>query len=80
MEYPNIRQVIALANQQGMHFKPQAISFFLNREKIVTGMKSKMSLWRKKMFALMARNALSATAYYDLPSGQVIEIGVQVQI
>ena len=80
MEYPNIRQVLALANQQGMHFRPEAISFFLNREKIVTGMKSKMSNWRKKLFALMARNALSATAYYDLPSGQVIEIGVQVQI
>jgi KUP system potassium uptake protein len=80
MEYPNIRQVLALANQQGMHFRPEAISFFLNREKIVTGMKSKMSLWRKKLFALMARNALSATDYYDLPSGQVIEIGVQVQI
>jgi KUP system potassium uptake protein len=63
-----------------MHFRPEAISFFLNREKIVTGMKSKMGLWRKKLFALMARNALSATAYYDLPSGQVIEIGVQVQI
>lgn len=80
MEYPNIRQVLALANQQGVHFRPEAISFFLNREKIVTGMKSKMSVWRKKLFALMARNALSATAYYDLPSGQVIEIGVQVQI
>ncbi|RXK82262.1 potassium transporter Kup [Chlorobaculum sp. 24CR] len=80
MEYPNIRQVLALANQQGMNFRTDAISYFLNREKIVTGMKSKMSNWRKKLFALMARNALSATSYYDLPSGQVIEIGVQVQI
>jgi KUP system potassium uptake protein len=80
MEYPNIRQVITLANLQGLHFRPESISFFLNREKIVTGMKTKMNPWRKKLFALMSRNALSATAYYDLPSGQVIEIGVQVQI
>jgi KUP system potassium uptake protein len=80
MEYPNIRQVLALANQQGMQFRPGAISFFLNREKIVAEGKAGMSLWRKKLFALMARNALSATAYYDLPSGQVIEIGVQVQL
>jgi KUP system potassium uptake protein len=80
MEYPNIRQVLALANRQGMHFKADAISFFLNREKIVAVMKTKMSVWRKKLFGLMARNALSASAYYDLPSGQVIEIGVQVQI
>ena len=80
MEYPNIRQVLSLANQQGMRFKPDAISFFLNREKIVAVMKTRMSVWRKKLFGLMARNALSASAYYDLPSGQVIEIGVQVQI
>jgi KUP system potassium uptake protein len=80
LEYPNILQVIALANNQGLNFKPEAISFFLSREKIVTGIKSKMVLWRKKLFALMARNALSATAYYNLPAGQVIEIGLLVQI
>jgi len=80
LEYPNIRQVIALANHQGLHFKPEAISFFLSREKIVTGLKSRMTSWSKKLFALMARNAISATSYYNLPSGQVIEIGVLVQI
>ncbi|ABB24860.1 Kup system potassium uptake protein [Pelodictyon luteolum DSM 273] len=80
LEYPNISQVLALANQQGLNFKPEGISFFLSREKIVAGEKTKMFPSRKKLFALMARNALSATAYYDLPSGQVIEIGVQVQI
>ncbi len=80
LEYPNISQVIDLANRQGLHFKPESISFFLSREKIVTGIKSKMAAWRKKLFALMARNALSATAYYNLPAGQVIEIGLLVQI
>ena len=80
LEYPNIRQVIALANHQGLNFRPEAISFFLSREKIVTGIKSKMVMWQKKLFAIMARNALSATAYYNLPAGQVIEIGLLVQI
>jgi KUP system potassium uptake protein len=80
LEYPNIRHAINLANRQGLNFTPESISFFLSREKIVAGLKSKMILWRKKLFALMTRNALSATAYYDLPAGQVIEIGVLVQI
>ncbi|MBM3161793.1 MAG: potassium transporter Kup [Chlorobi bacterium] len=80
MESPSIRQVFSLAHHQGFHFRLEATSFFLNREKIVTGLKSKMSLWRKKLYALMMRNAISATGYYDLPSGQVIEIGMQVQI
>jgi len=70
----------SLANPLGLNFKPEAISFFLSREKIVADEKTKMFPSRKKFFALMARNALSATAYYGLPSGQVIEIGVQVQI
>ncbi|MEI8032760.1 MAG: potassium transporter Kup [Chlorobiaceae bacterium] len=80
LEYPNIRQVIALANHQGLNFKPASISFFLSREKIVADVQTKMMHWRKKLYALMARNALSATAYYDLPSGQVIEIGLLVRI
>lgn len=80
LEYPNIKQVLALANHQGLHFKPEAISFFLSREKIVASGKARMIPSRKKLFALMARNALSATAYYGLPSGQVIEVGVQVEI
>ncbi|MDT9547028.1 MAG: hypothetical protein RI826_06800 [Chlorobium phaeovibrioides] len=35
---------------------------------------------KKKLFALIARNAFRARAYYGLPSYQVIEIGVQVSI
>ncbi len=80
MEYPNIREVLTCASAQGLPFRPEATSFFLNREKIVAKMKTRMSLWRKRLFGLMARNAISASSYYDLPSGQVIEIGVQVQI
>ncbi|MCF8383907.1 MAG: potassium transporter Kup [Chlorobium sp.] len=80
MESPSIQQVFSLAHHKGFHFRLEATSFFLSREKIVTGLKSKMGLWRKKLYALMMRNAISATGYYDLPSGQVIEIGMQVQI
>lgn len=80
MESPSIRQVFSLAHHKGFHFRFEATSFFLSREKIVTGLKSKMGSWRKKLYALMMRNAISATGYYDIPSGQVIEIGMQVQI
>lgn len=80
MESPSIRQVYSLAKNKGFPFRLEATSFFLSREKIVAGLKSKMSTWRKNLYALMMRNAISATGYYDLPSGQVIEIGMQVQI
>ena len=39
-----------------------------------------MQLWREKLFAMLSHNALSATAFYRLPSDRVMEIGIQVDI
>ena len=39
-----------------------------------------MQLWREKIFAFMARNALGATAFYKLPPERVVELGIQVEI
>jgi KUP system potassium uptake protein len=39
-----------------------------------------MALWREKLFALMSRNALSASSFYQLPPGQVVELGAQVEL
>jgi KUP system potassium uptake protein len=38
-----------------------------------------MPRWRKKLFALMARNAQSATAFFQLPPNRVVELGAQIQ-
>jgi len=39
----------------------------------------RMSLWRKKLFILMTRNARSATAFFGLPPNRVVELGAQIQ-
>ena len=39
-----------------------------------------MALWREKIFALISRNATSATAYFCLPPDRVVELGSQVEI
>ena len=38
-----------------------------------------MPQWRKKLFALMARNAQSATTFFQLPPNRVVELGAQIQ-
>ncbi len=38
-----------------------------------------MSLWRKKLFAVMSRNAQSPTAFFQLPPNRVVELGAQIQ-
>lgn len=39
-----------------------------------------MARWRKKLFAHMQRNAGNAVEYFKLPSNQVVELGVKVDI
>jgi K+ transporter len=39
-----------------------------------------MAIWREKLFVVMARNAVRATAFFRLPPERVVELGVQVEI
>jgi KUP system potassium uptake protein len=39
-----------------------------------------MSHLRKMLFLFLSRNARSATAFFGLPPGRVIEIGAQVEL
>ena len=56
-------------------------SFFLGRETLLpTGNSRLLPLARKKLFILMARNAQSATAFFNLPPNRVVELGAQIQI
>jgi KUP system potassium uptake protein len=38
-----------------------------------------MNVARKKLFAVMARNARSATEYFQLPPNRVVELGTQIE-
>jgi KUP system potassium uptake protein len=56
-------------------------TFFLSRETVVTASRRPgMAPWRDKLFAFMARNALSATAFFRIPGNRLIELGAPVEI
>ena len=64
----------------GGPFHPLKTSYFLGRERVISTAKPGMARWREHLFSLMTRNALEATAYYELPSNRVVELGMQVEI
>lgn len=39
-----------------------------------------MMQWRKRLFAAISRNAQPATAYFNLPPGRVVELGMQIDL
>jgi KUP system potassium uptake protein len=36
--------------------------------------------WRAQLFLFLARNAMDAAAFFDIPSNQVIEVGIQLEL
>ena len=55
------------------------VSYFLGRERLIPTGKSRMARWRKSLFAVMSRNARSATEFFNIPPNRVVELGTQIE-
>jgi KUP system potassium uptake protein len=80
LEEPDVPAVLTAAAALGIEYKPMDTTFFLGRETIVVGKGDTMARWRKRLFALMARNAEEATKHYRIPVNRVVELGIQLAI
>jgi KUP system potassium uptake protein len=80
MEDPNIPAAIAAASRLGVPMDPDDVTYFLGRETLIVTSDRGMAEWREKLFVVMARNAVRATAFFRLPPERVVELGVQVEM
>jgi KUP system potassium uptake protein len=80
MQDPDVPEALALARELGVDIDPDDITYFLGRETLIVTRKKGMAIWREKLFVLMARNAVRATAFFKLPPERVVELGVQVEM
>jgi KUP system potassium uptake protein len=80
MQDPDVPDALALARERGLVMDVDDITFFLGRETIIVTRRPGMAVWREKLFVLMARNAVRATAFFRLPAERVVELGVQVEM
>ena len=95
MESPDVPRALAQLGQgsgdgRPVSIRPLETSFFLGRETLIATRNTpaavpvphpigRMSMWRKRLFILMSRNARSATAFFGLPPNRVVELGAQIQ-
>jgi KUP system potassium uptake protein len=80
METPKIETILVLARDKGVEIDLATASFFLGRLKLVIGKEPKMGRWRSNLFLFLANNAMDASAYFSIPSDQVIEVGIQLEL
>ncbi|MBN8726588.1 MAG: potassium transporter Kup [Xanthomonadales bacterium] len=79
-EDPNVPRALVAISECGMPFDLMDTTFFLSRESVVATDRPGMALWRDRLFAFMQRNAVPATAFFQIPGNRLIELGTQVEI
>ena len=81
MEEPDVGNILSRCAAYDLEFKPMETTYFVSRETVIdSGRPGGMMGWRKRLFAVLSRNASGATAYFSLPANRVVELGVQVEI
>jgi KUP system potassium uptake protein len=80
MEDPSIYDIIEHCRVRKLVIQVEGSTFFLGREELISTERPGMARWRERLFAFMSRNALRATAFFQIPSTQVFEVGAQVEL
>jgi KUP system potassium uptake protein len=80
MQDPNVPNALIRARALGLVLDPGDVTYFLGRETLIVTRREGMAIWRERLFVLMARNAVRATAFFRLPPERVVELGVQVEM
>ena len=80
METPDIPRVLTQLAAHGHVLPIQDTTFFLSRITFLATPKPGMAIWREKLFVVLSRNTQRASSYFHLPSEQVVEIGLVLEI
>jgi KUP system potassium uptake protein len=80
MEDPNVPKALASIELPGLKLDPQGVAYFVNRTRVLPSDRPGMAIWREHLYAIMAKNAASATDYFSLPTERVVEIATSVEV
>jgi len=81
MQSPNVPVALRQCESFRIPLDLDRVTYYLARETIIsTPLESGMMRWQEHLFSFMSRNSLTATSFFNIPPGQVVELGQQVEI
>ena len=80
MQSPDLGELIERIREHHVPIDAQSTVFIFNREMIVTGGNTPLWEWQKRLYRFLSRNANPVKDYYQLPTSQIIEIGLPLQL
>ena len=81
MQQPDVPAVVREASSRlGLNVDPKETTYYLGRESVLAGQRGAMGRFAESLFGYLQRNAVAADRHFLIPAGQVIEIGVQLDL
>jgi KUP system potassium uptake protein len=80
MEQPDTVGALRLGDRAGLAYEPATTCYVVGRTTPFVSARKGMALWRKRLYALMARNTRVGYEYFGVPAHRLLEVGSQVHI
>jgi KUP system potassium uptake protein len=80
METPSVPKILEHCRRKDLNIEIAQTSFFLSRRSLKTTVRSEMPRWQELLFIGLAASAEDATAYFQIPTDRVVEVGTQVVV
>lgn len=81
MQGPNVPSDLARCAELGLTLDLDQVHYFIGQMDLLAARKLHgMAAWRDRLFVRMAINSQDATAYYRIPAGQAMRVGLQIGI
>lgn len=79
---PNVPRTLAALRHTNpeLNFDPEETAYFISLSKVAKTNRRNLSRWRKSLYSLMSRNALSPTDYYKLPVERTVEMSSLIKL
>ena len=79
MENPDVPAALEQCARFGETFDMMETTFYVARETVIPRIPGRdIAPWRARLFALMSKNATSATDFFKIPTNRVVELGTQL--
>jgi KUP system potassium uptake protein len=80
VEQPDTISALRLAERAGLAYEPNNTSYVVGRTSPLVTSKKGLARWRKRLYALLARNTRIGYEYFGIPTHRLIEIGMQAEL
>ena len=79
MEDPDVPAALEQCARFGETFEMMETTFYVSRETVIPRIPGRdIAPWRARLFAMMSKNATSATDFFKIPTNRVVELGTQL--